>query len=294
VLHAFLFAWAAWADPCEDPAARVEAAEKAVVAGRLADAEVDLGAAEDAFGCSSPPTATLLARMWLAEGAMLSLSGDEQGATDSFSAAHRVDPTFWSLSYGVVLRKAWEETAKQDPGRSRVRLDPVPVHLVGWLDGKVVAFPAEAAAGLHLVQVGPEGGPARYGRVVFLPAGDELVVLHGLREPPEPVVAIAPGPAAPPPGIAPAVASPPPLPLPQEPVIRQDRRPVPILAVAGAASLVLGGAAMAGAFSQHGAIEDATDQTSLYKAYHRQVAFGATSYALLGIGAGAIVLHFAL
>lgn len=308
------------AAPCPDVEAQVTEAEAALVEARLADVEAALAEAEAAFVCARPPETQLLARFWLAEGAMYSINEDEAGAADSFAAAHRVAPDHWNASLGEDMRADYEAAAAADPGQGTLRLEPAPRALVGWVDGSSRDFPVDLAAGLHLVQVGPRKQPARFGRIVYLPPGDTLVLDHPVEEPlglfdavglPEPEPVVEPEPeemtsegtestedvveevvetepvTEPPPPVPP---EPDPPPITDAPV--PTSKP-PTFAIAGGTIMALGGASLIAALAQNGAMNRAETPDEVNEAYSRQRFYGNASYTLFGVGAVVTILHIA-
>lgn len=167
------------ATPCEDPSTWIASAERNVVRYFLTEAEADLAKAEEAFGCSALPDQELLARLWLTEGVLLTLQGDEPGSQRAFSAARRLAPDLWREDYGDELRARWE-AAPVAEGRGRIELHPLPKDALVGLDGSFAKPPLKPPPGLHLVQVFPPERPAVFGRVVDLPPGEVLDVSTGL------------------------------------------------------------------------------------------------------------------
>ena len=102
----------------------LEGAEQSIVDTDLVQAEQNLRAMERAFSCGSAADPTLLGRMWLVEGALLTLRRDPEGARDAFRAAARTAPGVWQEDYGPELRQAYEEANRDLRGSSAISLDP--------------------------------------------------------------------------------------------------------------------------------------------------------------------------
>jgi hypothetical protein len=291
---------------CDDVAQLIDAAEQAVIESRTDDAGATLRQAEAALSCAPVPAPALLARMWLAEGTRAYMQSDEKVARLAFAAAARVAPEVWVESYGPQVRKVYDAAAQHDSGVGSVRIHPNPEGWSTTLDGRVVQFPAEAASGLHVVQVGRSAQASEYAEVFFLPRGDTYFILTGLEDTP---VTVAQAPTEPVEPAEPTVTEPaepavadatPPVepaqPIPAEPLPEPGPgfdSPI-LLVVGGAAAVVAGGAAVA-AISQNSAMEDeAITLDGLDRAYARQRAFGYTSYGLAGVATVSLGLHFAL
>jgi hypothetical protein len=160
----------------------------------------------------------------------------------------------------------------------RFDLRPPLEELNGFIDGQLTEFPASVPAGLHLVQIGPEGDAMRFARLLFLPPGENAVVDHGVDEF-EPAPPILPSVAGPTGAITPTPAGPP------------GKTP---LLVAGSAALALGLGSAIAATTQNAAMRDANTVGNLEAAYGRQQILGYTGYSLLGAGGALVGLYFVL
>lgn len=194
---------AALAQDCPDRDARLDladAAERALVEADLAEADRLLREIEATFSCGSLVEPELLGRMWLVEAAYLTLQGDDAAAQDSWRAADRVAPGRWVEDFGPRLRTSFEQAIAAPEARGTLALDPPLFRWIGAVDGRVVEFPAEVEAGLHLVQVGPDEDHVQFARVLLAFPNTPSVVVTGLIEPtsdrPQPVV-VAPQPPVP-------------------------------------------------------------------------------------------------
>lgn len=161
--------------------AALERARQAVLALDDAQSRAALAEAEQAFGCGPWASADQVGRLWLIEGARAALSGRDQEALDAFAGAARLAPDLWDEDLGPELRARYEEArgrAGVAPGE--IRVSPDPQELEVWLDGQQVSVPRLSPGGLHVLQVGPPGGPAVFARVFWLPADELLVIESGL------------------------------------------------------------------------------------------------------------------
>lgn len=162
----------------------MDAIEQAVGEGDLDAAKGWLRELEDMFACGTLAESEQLGRMWLARGAVVSLSGDPRGAEDYWRAAARVAPGRWVDSYGEVLRAQYEAALQKGPrGTTTMVLDPPLFEWMGAVDGRVVQFPATVPVGLHVVQVGASELDVRFSRVVTCEYGTPAIVKTGLAEP---------------------------------------------------------------------------------------------------------------
>lgn len=267
---------------CTDPQDLVDVAKTAIVEGRLDDAERAISQVEgSALGCGPSVSADLLARFWLAEGAALAFSGDRESAADSFRAAARVRPGYWNPELGPVAEGWYREAVAAPPlAPGEIVLAPPPARYHAYLDGTAATFPVGAAAGLHLVEVGPPDGPMEFGRFVVVDAGQKLVIHTDLVErAPAATLAVAPEPVYP-------VAPVPPIPPPS------DKR-APWLAIGGAvlaAGAVGSGVLWAG---ENDAMRDATDLEALDAARRNQRVYSGLGYGLAALSATAFTVEFA-
>ena len=265
---------------CVDVPIELGAAERAIVDVRLDDAGRSLERIETAIG--APPGTVdgvcarlepqVLARFWIAEGALASLGGSGGAAARAFRAAHRVDPAQWTTAFGSALRAEWESAAQAEDATGSVALDPAsPAGRSTWLDGLDVAFPADTTDGLHLVQIG-SNDDAEWGTIVLVPAGETFVVrLPELPSAPAPVESVEETAAVPP---------------------HSHARRNGFLA-GGAACLVAGGAFALAAEGKDNDIANAGDADELEAAHQSQQQLSTVSYALLGLGAAGVVVAFA-
>ncbi len=217
------------------------------------------------LSCAPPPDRTLLARFWLAHGAMAYVTDDRNLAVDAFAAAAHVDPAVWVRAYGSRLRKVYDGAAGGLSGRGVLAVDPdLPPAYSAWVDGEPLGLPVQLDAGLHLLQVAGAQGTV-FHALPSVPEDDRVVVRLDL-----------PGLPAAPPGL------------------EAERTRKPAVWLAGAAvSGALSGAAAAGALAQNGAMRRATTPAEVRAAYGRQVGFAVTSYTLAGAAAAGLVVHFA-
>jgi hypothetical protein len=260
---------------CVDVTAELDAAERAIVDARLEDAgrslerieaaiEAPAGSVDGVCARLDPP---VLARFWIAEGALASLGGSAEAAARAFRAAHRVDPAQWTTVFGSALRAEWESAAQVEDAPGSITLDPAPADRATWLDGVETVVPVQTSDGLHLVQIGT-GNLAAWGAIVLVPPGETFVV----RVPDLPPLPVE---------VAAETA-------PAKPRARQTA-----FLAGGAACLVAGGAFAIAAEGKDDDIADADDSDELEAAHRSQQQLGAVSYTLLGLGAAGIVVAFA-
>jgi hypothetical protein len=168
--------------------------EQALVEADFGTAETKLRALEGAFSCGQLVEPELLARMWLLEGAWLTLQGDaEQGAT-SFQAAARVAPATWVSDFGTALRSKYEAAIDREvTGSTTLSLEPDLFRWIGAIDGKPSKFPTSVSPGLHLVQVGASIEDVRFSRIIIAFSDTPVVVVTGLVEPTSTTLQPVPG-----------------------------------------------------------------------------------------------------
>lgn len=184
-----------FASDCPDPAADVDSAEKLVLFADVDGARAALARTEATLACSPPADPTLLARMWLVEGAMLLDGGDGRAATVSFAAARRVGPTVWIDGLGSKRREVYD-AAVPLTGTGQIAIDlPVGVSGIVWVDGTARAEPVWVVPGEHLVQYGADGR-AWFAKIALVSADQVLHVQVPAPPAPPGVVASPPEPVA--------------------------------------------------------------------------------------------------
>jgi hypothetical protein len=271
-----LIAWASAAWACEDAGALVAELETAVVEARLEHGEALLSRIEASYGCSDLASEEVLGRMWLAEGVLLSMGGDEAGAQQSFAAAARVAPAGWRNEYGTRFQSQYEAArGLPSPGAANIHLTPFLGGNVGAIDGRRVDFPAEVSGGLHLIQAGPKPGPMAFSRIALLSEGEELTLQTGL---PMPAPLSTPA--------AVTVQA-------QDITKTKERKRAPVFLIAGGTAGALSAVTAVLAVQQTSKMRNAENPDGLDKAYLQQQAFGISSYTLAGLAVTGTVLHFA-
>lgn len=181
----------------------LDEAEQAVVGADFDAGRQAMGELEASLSCGSVVDVELLGRMWLLEGALSVFAGDREAANDAFVAASRVTPGRWIEDLGGRLRSDYEAAIRSPSDEpTRIRLDPgLPPGWTASLNGREAEFPADAPAGLHVVQVGPRADQVLLGRVILTQPGVPSVILvdpDALTPPPAPaVVDDTPAPRAP-------------------------------------------------------------------------------------------------
>lgn len=202
-----LLAWlgAAQAQDCADAPALVERAADALLAADMDGAGTLRDDAEAALVCGEPVAPTTLARMWVVEGVLAFLAGDEAGARLALVAAQRTDPGVWDPRYGQDLTALWSDLGDAPPPEGTVALSPALGE--GWtvsVDGSEAVLPVTLPEGVHAVQV-HHGGQVAFGQVVRALADETVRISHTLpTTPPEPAadpVAVGPAPVPPEPSV---------------------------------------------------------------------------------------------
>ncbi|MCK6504806.1 hypothetical protein L6R53_15620 [Myxococcota bacterium] len=242
---------------CDEPAELVAQVEQAVLDARFEDARAATDRAERAFGCTGSAEGALLARLWVAEGAMAHVEGDPAARDQAFASAQRVAPGQWTEAFGAALESLWAAAAAQPRSRGTLQVEGLAPGQGARVDGRPVQTPAELESGLYLVQA--DGGPPLFTRIVLLPDEQTLVV----RVEPQ-----APATAAPTAG-------------------RDHRGRGWWFAGAGVAAALSGTSAWL-ATRQDGAMEGATSIDELDGDFGRQKGFGYATWGLAGLGAACV------
>lgn len=242
---------------CDAPVELVAQVEQAVLDARFEDARLATDRAELAFGCTGTAEGALLARLWVAEGAMAHVEGDEAARDQAFASAWRVAPGQWTEAFGEGLKPLWQAAAGQPRSRGTLQIEGLQPGQAARVDGRAVETPAQLDSGLYLVQA--DGGPPLFTRIVLLP-GEQTLVVH--IEPQGQVTAAA---AA----------------------ERTHRGRGWWFAGAGVAAALSGTSAWL-ATRQDGAMETATSIDELDGGFGRQKAFGYATWGLAGLGAACV------
>ena len=225
----------AWAEPCADPAAQLQSAERDAVSFFLNDAQLQVAATLDALGCSAPADPALLARLWQTQALIWMFQEADAKAARGWYAARRTHPETWNPDFGDEARAAYEASTPDAGIDAPLRLRGVGEDDWVSLDG-VASRPERIAPGLHILQVGT-GDTARYAVVLDVGAGGEEVVVAvpGVVTPdligatiaaPSPVPTPEPTPLLPPEPTPLPPAEPAPLPAP-EPLPEPEPNPEP-------------------------------------------------------------------
>lgn len=160
---------------CPDLAATTAQANDALIAARLDDARAALQTAEAAFSCGQAPGREALARYWLVEAAVASVSGQAQDASDAWQAAARLAPELWEPRHGTELRaKRDAAVTAMGSGQGSLEVEALPDGHQLWVDGEPKPSPSPASEGLHVVQLARE--EAVFGRIVLLGADEHMRV----------------------------------------------------------------------------------------------------------------------
>lgn len=250
---------AALAD-CGQPAALVEQVEQAVLDARFEEARATTDLAEAAFGCTGSADSALLARIWIAEGAMAHIEGDAASRDQAFASAQRIAPGAWTEAFGDDLEALWRSAADIDSGTGQLDLEGLTEGQVAMVDGQPVAVPALLASGLYLVQADDDGGPPAFARIVLVPSDQTLVVRVDQDNVDSAQIVME----------------------------KPDRKGKWVwFAGAGAAAALAGTSALL-ANGQDGAMDSAATMAELDGAYGRQKGFTYASYGLAGLGVACV------
>jgi hypothetical protein len=177
---------AAACEPVDRPVADAAVALDGLDVDRAA---VQLAAARDDLDCGAFVDPAALAGLWLAEGRLAALTGDDGIAILDFEAAHRLTPSLDVKGQGDPIEALYAQ-ALASPA------DPVSIELASplsspWavaIDGaEVRAWPAQVPRGLHVVQIGDGADRVLFARVVRVEPGAVAQIDHGLPERPPPL-----------------------------------------------------------------------------------------------------------
>ena len=289
---------------CEDLQGPVESIERQVILGDLEPISALLERAEAAVACAEQLPPTLLARLFRAEGAWLSLLGADEEATLAFASAARLAPGRWSPALPAEMegtfKAASERQGELGTGTLRVEGHPAGVAIVE-VNGQATGPRADLPAGLHTVRI--RGDQGHSGHLIMIYEGEVVVVEPRWRGAPS-ALAAAPAPLAQPAAPAPeptstAAATPampessaqastsplPPAPRPARPTWAGPGRPW--LIAAGSAA-VGAGVTAAVARAQIGRATTAETAGQLQQLERTQLIFGVSSYSLM-LGTGALL-----
>jgi len=290
---------------CDDPEALVAEVESAVREARLEDAQGALKRLETSFGCSPFVEASILARMWLAEGVLFYFNGDIESTKLSFGAARGVAPDVWDANYGADLRALYDGVEVEQTKGEIGLVSPAEGYLIS-VDGLQTELPVTVGPGLHLVQIGETSAAASFAQIVYVMAEDSLVLNPQLPKlapkPVEPAAEVV-QPAVNTPAqdpVAPVVPTPEPVAV-QSAKVKKEPKNRTFLITGGVtlgAGLGFAGIALAQNKTLNPAIEnfrdgvDISDPDAVQAAITRQQVFGSAAYALLGLGSVGVVIHF--
>lgn len=275
----------AWSAGCENPAVPLNLAEKAIMEARLDDARTALDEVEQLYACSPVAAPHDLAQFWLLEGAWAQFSGDTASAEEAFASARALAPEVWNADLGPALLEQYQRATLPGGAPGALVLSPPLTSLRTYVDGQKQGFPAALVPGLHLVQIAPTESDAIYARVIAVRSGEEVSLVHNLKDRP-PQVARDNMRTPPPPDLKPPRE-------PNHPRKNEDSKGFPVFAAAGGGAVLLGAGALGLASAQNGAMREAEDLDALNAAWHRQQLFGWGGYSLLGLGLGLVSVEFA-
>lgn len=261
---------------CDDAPLYIERAEQAVLSGRRQDAARALDDARVAWACGPAAESQVLARYWLAEGALVLADGDPVRARLSFSAAYREAPDFWPVDYGIQSFIQYQAAAQEWTGEAGIKLHPDPGARQCLLDGRPASFPTACTAGLHLVQIGQDPEAMELAAFVAVQPGETFLLLTELAPPGEtrtdqPATASAPRPVG-------------------HRVRRHPSHPPALLISSGLSAALAGGAAWM-AVRQTAVMESTTSEAELHQAFARQQTYAQATWALGGLSATGLGLY---
>jgi hypothetical protein len=214
--------------------------------------------------------------LWIREGVVESLRGNEDASDDAFAAGGRVAPEGWRAQYGDVLKARFDLLQIRRKLPARLRLLPPPGGNRVWIDGSEVevADPSriDVVSGLHGVQLLSPDGAVQFSQILWIAPDDTATVETG----------VAPAP----------VPEPAPMPIPVEP--KKPRKRIDPLLVGGIAGVVAGGTLLAVSFERSAAMDDAGTPEALKSAYDLHVGTRIGGLGLLGLGVAGVGVSFAL
>ncbi len=262
-------------DSCDPPSALVAQADRAVVEGRFTDMPDLLQRFDDALACAEQVDVRTLAAFFRAEGAWFALTGLETESDLAFRSAARLAPNEWTAAFGIGLQDRFNMSSSGRAGApGSIRLAPLPDDptLQLYIDGRTASAHATVDPGLHALQLvrPPDSvvrpGEARFGRVVAVFPGENVVVNPGMLPPEK---------------------------APQGPLSANTDRPAWALG-AGGCAVVVAGLTASMARRQGGLAIDSTSMAEVNTLERRQRALAWTSYSFMGLGAVGASLYFAL
>ena len=250
----WLVTTSSWAT-CPDPTTHLDQTRTAILEARMSDASELMIEVESAFACSTLPDKSVLAKMWLTEGARLHFNGDPVGATQSFRSAAMIDTSVWFDEFGPGLRRLYEQSAQMPLQHGEIRLLDLPHGYTPAIDGQLSSTTQSLTTGPHLVQILGPSSTAAYAKMVML-STDEIVELSLGHLPP--------------------------------PLIPRSRNPR--LLIASGMSLALAGGTYWAARNENQTMDEALTVEDLSAALARQrnlirACAGLTSFGVIGVGA---------
>jgi hypothetical protein len=261
----------AMAGACDDVGRALDDAAAALLDVRTTEAEVALREAEDALLiCDRPAQPAALGRLWLVEGVLRFVEGDDEAAGQAMAASSRVTPdATWADVYGPKVQARYDKARKAPAWPSTIRLEPELGGNVHWLDGAIATQESTVPSGLHLVQVADPDGSVRFGQIVFLAPAQTLALDTGVPTAPLPA-RVTPDPVA--------------------PLERRKAGPLPWVAVG---SGVVGAALMGLSAERYASMQRVESGTALQSSFRTSMGAGVGGLALLGVSGLSVGLHLA-
>ncbi|MCB9674730.1 MAG: hypothetical protein H6737_06410 [Alphaproteobacteria bacterium] len=259
--------------PCPAVPPLLDAATAALVEVETSTAQARMDEAEEALlACREIFDPLTLGRLWLLEGALRSVEGDEPAANDAFAASGRVAPEAWQDVFGPTIRGQYELARVRDPGASVLDLLPELGANRAWVDGAPVeGAPIETTGGLHALQIADPTGVVLFSQVLWLAPEERMALETGVPTAARIDTVEAPVPVA----------------------VAPPKKRVDPLLVSGAGAVAVGGALLAVSFERSAAMRSATDPDALRARFHEHSATRISGVGLLGLGALAVGASFA-
>lgn len=162
---------------CPSLDAILQRGHEALVDLRTDEVQDTLDEAERSLACGSPASPEVLGDLFLVEGVLGTVLGDEQRALAAFQALARTSRASFDDVYGDEVRAMYERAAGVPAGIGSIELAPGLGSNVAWLDGVQAPRLSNQIAGLHVVQVSDHLGAVKFGRIVYL-APDQILEVH--------------------------------------------------------------------------------------------------------------------
>ncbi len=169
-------------EPCENPEWIANEVEEYIANYMLDEALAALERADTSWGCSDVANPAVLARLYLAQGAVSYFMEEPLQSRLGFMAAYRTAPEVWTSFYGEDARALYDAQAAM-PALSdgTIKFLPVPVGYNVYIDGAPLGESSGVQAGLHLVQIEIPDGDMVFAERLTVLESSEVLVATGLR-----------------------------------------------------------------------------------------------------------------